>query len=282
MVTDEPSDPDEGGRFSIDVNVARLARVENFLVGGEAHFAVDRAAAEAIGEASPGGVDTLRDLIEAVKAFVARAVHLLTAEMGVRQFLDIGMSTPTTGMVHHVAWKTTPDARIVYASYDPTTLAHVHTLAGDEPALAGAVAHVHSTFDNPKGLLGAAAATLDFQGPVAVILPTTLNLIADHDLARSIVDELRDAMAAGSYLVFAHTSLDLAIDGADKAVARFNEILDETYVVRTKAQITQLIDRFDLIEPGLVPIEHWPNNSHPHTQQTRQPIPIYGAVDQKP
>jgi hypothetical protein len=54
-MTDDPADSTEGGPFSVDLSVARLARVENFLAGGEAHFAVDRAAAESIGEFSPAG-----------------------------------------------------------------------------------------------------------------------------------------------------------------------------------------------------------------------------------
>jgi hypothetical protein len=279
-VTDQPSNTNDDGLFPIDLSVARLARIENFLAGGDAAFAVDRAAAKTLGEASPVGLDGLRGVIEGLKAFVARAVRLLTGDIGIRQFLDIGMSTPTTGMVHDVAWQTAPDARVVYASYDPTTLAHVHSLGKDGPE--GAVAHVHSSFDDLAKILHEAAGTLEFGQPIAVILPTTLNLIPDDSLAQQIVDDLRAAVVPGSYLVFAHTSLDFAAEGTAKVIELLNEAIQETYVVRTKAQITRLLDGFDLVSPGLVPVETWRNHGAPPILGGGVPIPIYAAVGHKP
>ncbi|MGH9210465.1 MAG: SAM-dependent methyltransferase [Acidimicrobiales bacterium] len=279
-MSDQPSDPSDGDPFPIDLSVARMARVENFLADGDAHFAVDRAAAESIGELSPGGLEGLRGLVQTVKTFVTRAVRYLTGEVGVRQYLHIGMSTPTTGMVHDVAWEIAPEARVVYASYDPTTLAHVHRLGKD--ATEGVVAHVHSDFDDPQAILREAAATLDFRQPVALVLPTTLNLIPDDGVAHQIVDDLRAAVTPGSYLIIAHTSLDIAPEAIAKAIERFNEILAERYVVRSKDQITALLDGFDLVDPGLVPLENWhPDDDRP-APKGRRPVPVYGAVGRKP
>ena len=278
-MTDQPTDENDDGPFAIDLGAARLARVENYLVGGQAHFAIDRAAAESIGDLSRGGLDGLRVLISAVKAFTARAVHVAIGELGMRQILHIGMSTPTTGMVHEVAWKIAPDARIVYASYDPTTLAHVHTLPSDAE---GVVAHVHSAFDDTRTILREAAVTLALDQPVAVVLPTTLNLIADDATAQRIVDDLRAAMTPGSYLIFAHTSLDLAPEGTAKVLERFNEMLDERYVVRTEAQIAGLLTGFDLIEPGLVPVGQWRPDGDPPAPDGTRAAPIYGAIGRRP
>ena len=274
---DQPSDPHDHGPFAIDLSVARLARVENFLGGGKAHFAVDRAAVESIGELFQGGLDGLRELVEVVKAFVARAVTVLTGDLGIHQYLHIGMSTPTTGMVHQIAARIAPDTRVVYVSYDPTTLAYVHTLETDAR---GTVAHVRSAFDDPQTILHQAAATLDFALPMAVVLPTTLNLIPDDETAERIVNELHAAITPGSYLVLAHTSLDIAPEGTHKAIAQFNKILDESYVTRTEAQLTQLLDGFELIEPGLVPAHHW-RPDDPTARSNGRPVPIYGAVGRK-
>jgi hypothetical protein len=279
-MVDQPSDPHDGGPFRIDLDVPHLARVESFVTGGDAHFAVDRAAAESIGELSPGGLDGLRALIHATKGFVGRAVTVLTSEAGVRQYLHIGMSTPTTGMVHHIAGEIAPDSRVVYVSHDPTTLAHVRSLGKE--AGEGAVTHVHSSFDDTQTILSEAAATLDFGQPVAVVLPTSLNLVRDDDVAQRIVDDLRAAVAPGGYLVLAHTCRDLAPAGATKAIERFNEILDEPYVLRTKTQITQLAAGFELIEPGLVPVERWRPDVELPAHEGDRPVPIYGAVGRKP
>ena len=276
-MNDLPPDDDEGP-FAIDPSVPRLARVENFLAGGQAHFAVDEAAAESIGDVAAGGLDALRSMVDALKAFVARAVTVVGGDLGIRQYLHIGMSTPTTGMVHHIATKIAPGTRVVYVSYDPTTLAHVHALGDDVDE--GVVAHVNSAFDDVQPILREAGEVLDLGRPVAVVLPTSLNLIADDAVAQRVVDDLRAAMAPGSYLVFAHTSLDLAPAGADRVIARFNDLLDESYVVRTEAEIAGLLAGFELVEPGLVPVDHWrPDDPG---AAVRRPAPIFGAVGRRP
>jgi hypothetical protein len=281
-MVDQPDQPDDGGPFPIELDVAKVARVENFLAGGDAHFAIDRAAAESIGEVSPGGIDGLRELVRAVKTFVTRTVTVLTGELGVRQYLHIGMSTPTNGMVHHVAGAIAPGIRVVYASYDPTTLAHVHTLARDSLPGAGAVAHVHSRHEDTPRILREAAATLDFDRPVAVVLPTTLTLVPDDQVAQRMVDDLRAAITPGSYLVFAHTGAELVPEGAGKAVERYNEILDETYVLRSRDEIAEMLAGFRLIEPGLVATDLWRPDVDPPAPARRRLVPIYGAVGRKP
>ena len=275
---DQPSDDRDDGPFAIDPTVPRMARVENFLVGGPAHFVADQVAAEAVGEVAPGGLEALRHLIEALKAFVSRAVTVVSGDLGVRQYLHIGMLTPTTGMVHHVAAKVAPGTRVVYVSYDPTTLAHVHALGDDVDE--GVVAHVNSTYDDVALILREASAVLDLAQPLAVVLPTSLNLIPDDAVAQRVVDELRDAMAPGSYLVLGHTSLDLAPAGSERVIDRFNELVDEAYVVRSEDQIARLVAGFELIAPGLVPIDRWrPDDPGIPVGQL---APIYGAVGRRP
>jgi hypothetical protein len=274
-MVDQGSEPHDGDPFRIELDIAQLARVENYLTGGDANFAVDRAAAESIAEASPGGLEGLRDMIEAVKGFVARAVTVLSTEAGVRQYVHIGMSTPTTGMVHHVASKIRRDSRVVYVSWDPTTLAHIHKLGVDDDE--GVVAHVQARFDETGKILGEAANTLDFDEPVAVALPTTLTLVADDDEAQRIVDDLCGAIAPGSFLIFAHTGLDLVPPGTERAVEQFTKAMDESYVLRTRAQIGQMLADLELIDPGLVLLDEWRPDVDPKVKQ----VPIYAAVGRK-
>jgi len=280
MTSQPPPDHDESrdeGPFAIDPSVPRLARVENFLAGGEAHFAVDRTAAESIGELTSGGLDGLRDMNDAIKAFVARAVTVLSGDVGIRQYLHIAMSLPTTGMVHHIATKIAADSRVVYVSYDPTTLAHVHALGDDVDD--GIVAHVNSPFDDTQLILREAGAVLDLSQPVAVVLPTTLNMIADDEVIRRVVAELRAATVPGGYVVLAHTGLDIGPEGTDRAIAEFNEILGLTYAAHTAAEIAGFLEGYELLEPGLVPLDDWrPDGPGP---ATRRDLPIYGAVGRR-
>jgi hypothetical protein len=280
-VTDQPPGTNDEGPFPIDASVARLARLEDFIAGGDAHFAVDRAAAEALSEETLTGLEGLRATVEAMRAFVARAVAFLAAEAGARQFLQIGTSVPTPGMTHDVAWQIAPDARVVYVSYDPTTLAHAHRLEIGAPEQ-GAVANVFCPYDDPQTILREAAATLDFGQPVVVILPTTLVLIPDGDVARGIVGDLRDAIVSGSHLVLTHTSLDIASERTAKLLERLNQSLDEPYTTRTEAEILELLDGFELLSPGLVPMERWRNDNAPPVLGPDRTVPIYGAVGRKP
>lgn len=274
-MTDEPPDPNEGP-FPIDIGSARIARVENYLTGGDAHFSIDRAAAEAVGDASPLGLDALRGLIKAMKAYMDRAVRFLAAEEGIDQYLYLGMTTPAAGMVHEGVWEHQPTASIVYASYDSVTLAHVHELTKD--ADEGTTAHIQSQFDDPERIIDRAKDVLDLGRRTALLLPGTLNLIADDDVAQHIVDTLGSALGPGSYVAFAHTSIELGGRTAAEMFKKLNEAIDESYTSRHRAQIDRLLAGYDLVEPGLVAIEDWRSEGDPPNLKSGRPVPIYGAV----
>jgi S-adenosyl methyltransferase len=278
-VPDEQVGNKDDGPFHIELDVPRLARVRNAISGGDANFSVDRDVVKSLADATPSGLEGLQSVIEALHRFKMRGVRTVANESDVRQFLHVGTATPSTGMVHEHVLPLVPDARIVYASYDTTTLAHVHALWRDAPD--GAVAHVHSPFEEPGKILRGAAETLDLDLPVAVVLPTTLNVLTD-EVAQALMDALREALASGSYIVMAETSLDIYAEGAADVVELLDSVLEEPYIARTKAEIALQLDGFDLLDPGLVPIEHWRSDGDPPFLPPGQLIPLFGAVGRKP
>lgn len=278
-MTDDAGDRNEEGPFPIEHDVPRLARVRNVITGGGANFSADRKAAESLAAAAPTGFDGLRGVVEAMHKFILRGVRTVADESDVRQFLHIGTTTPETGIVHEHVLPLVPDAHIVYASYDTTTLAHAHGLWRDAPD--GAVGHVHSPFDDPHRILQGAAGMLDLDAPIAVVLPTSLNVVTD-DVAQKLVDALRHTLVAGSYLVMAQTSLDIYAEGAAEVVDLLNQVLEEPYVPRTEREIAHHLEGFDLIEPGLVPVERWRPDGDPPYLPEPQLIPIFAAVGLKP
>jgi hypothetical protein len=278
---DQPEDDrgdHDNGPFAIDPKVPRLARVENYLSGGEAHFAADEAAAEAIGDLAAFGLDGMRSMNDAIKSFVGRAVAVLAGDLGVRQFLHIGMSTPTTGMVHHVAAKVATGTRVVYVSHDPTVLAHVHALGDD--AADGVVAHINRPLNALGPILDEAGAVLDLAEPIGVVLPTTLNLIAGSGAIRRFVVALREASVAGSCMVVAHTSLDLGAPGTGAAIEKFNELLGEHYAAHSGPEILGFLEGFEILEPGLVPVEQW-RPDDPAAAPPKHRFPIFGVVGRR-
>jgi S-adenosyl methyltransferase len=277
-VTDDVADSDDGS-FPIEHDVPQLARVRNAISGGGANFSVDREVADSLSKATPAGLEGLQSVIEALHSFKMRAVRTVADESDVRQFLHLGTATPSTGMVYEHLLPLVPDARIVYASYDTTTLAHVHALWHDAPE--GAVAHVHGRFDDADKMLQSAGETLDLARPVTVLLPTALNVVSD-EVAQRLVDALRATLAAGSYVIMAQVSLDIYAKGTAEVVAMLNEILDDPYIARPEAEIAHHLEGFDLLEPGLVPIEQWRSDGDPPYLPDGQLIPLFGAVGRKP
>jgi len=279
-VSDEPEHSNEDGDpFPIEPDVPRLARIRNAISGGDANFSADRTVVKDLADAAPTGLEGLQAVIEALHRFKQRAVRTVAAESDIRQFLHIGTATSSSDMVHEQLRPLVPHARVVYASYDTTTLAHVHDLWRDAPE--GAVAHVHSRFEDPERILNGAAETLDLGEPVAVVLPTSLNVLTDED-AQALVDAVRGALVSGSYLVMAQTSLDIYAAGAAEVVELLNAVLEEPYIARSRSEIAHHLEGFDLLDPGLVPIEHWRNDGDPPFLPEGQLIPLFGAVGRKP
>jgi hypothetical protein len=152
----------------IDTSVAHVARVYDYLLGGTANFKVDREAAERAYAAWPGGLDGVRADARAHRALLGRVVRYLVREAGIRQFLDIGTGIPKENNVHEVAQLEAPESRVVYADKDPIVLAHAHRLLRGTPE--GATRYISGELREPAAILEAAAVTLDFGQPVAVLL----------------------------------------------------------------------------------------------------------------
>ena len=80
-------------RRAIDTTVAHSARVHDYWLGGKDNFAADRAAGDAVMEAYPGIVMSVR----ANRAFLARAVRFLAAEEALRAGIQSASKRPKLG-----------------------------------------------------------------------------------------------------------------------------------------------------------------------------------------
>src|ERR1700730_14083321 len=105
----------------IDTTKPSIARVYDFMLGGKDNFAIDRQTGQLALQITPDGPEAAR----ANRAFLRRVIRYLTAEAGIRQFLDIGSGLPSAGNVHEIAHAVDPAARVVYVDSDPMVLAHV-------------------------------------------------------------------------------------------------------------------------------------------------------------
>src|SRR5690348_5232347 len=250
--TSAPGGPDRGPVPGLDTQHAHSARIYNYWLGGKDNYAADREAAEQAIAANPGIVTDVR----ANRAFLARAVRFLAAECGIRQFLDIGTGLPTASNTHEVAQAAAPSARIVYADNDPVELSHARALLTSTPE--GATAYLDTDLRDPSAILQAAAQTLDFGQPAALMLLIILHLIPDADDPYGIVAALMRALPAGSYLVLAHPASDIRAARKAEMTRRVNERMSgPKATMRDRAAITRFFDGLHLLEPGLVQPQPW-------------------------
>ena len=234
-----------------DVNVPSSARVWNFWVGGKDNFTADRQAGEQILEAMP----TLRAIAQMSRRFLIDVVHDLTAERGVRQFLDIGTGLPTADNTHDVAQLAAPDARIVYADYDPVVLTHAKALLTSTPE--GKTDYIQADVRDPEVIVSAAKRTLDFSQPVAVILIMVMHFVPDADRPYDVVRRLMEPLPSGSYLVMSHAASDIAADFMAAGADAYNDRVSARITPRDLAGVSRFFDGLEMTGPGVVPLARW-------------------------
>jgi hypothetical protein len=253
---------------AIRTDIAHNARVWNYWLGGKDHYPVDTAVGEQVTSFYP----SIGEVARADRRFLGRVVTYLTAEAGLRQFLDIGTGLPTAENTHEVAQRIAPDSRIVYVDNDPVVLAHARALLTSAPD--GRTAYLDADAHDPHKILEAAGHTLDLTRPVAVMMLGILNFVQDTDEARSIVRTLMDALPAGSHLVLTHPTLELGGEGNEAAMAFWNENATPPITARTGAEFASFLDGLEVLEPGIVSCARW-RAEDPQVAQ-------FGAVAVKP
>jgi S-adenosyl methyltransferase len=266
----QPTAPPE-----IDTSVPHSARIWNYWLGGKDNYAVDRAAGDQYRQVFPEIVDIAR----ASRQFLTRAVGYLAGEAQVRQFLDIGTGLPTADNTHEVAQRIAPDARIVYVDNDRLVLTHARALLTSSPQ--GVTAYVDADLRDPGKILDAAAQTLDFTKPIALMLMGILGHIGDHDEARSIVKRLLDALPSGSYLAL-NDGTNVISQAFVQAQQRYNESGALPYHLRSPEQIAGFFDGLELVEPGLVSVPRWRPEPADAGGELPAEIDAFGGVGRKP
>ena len=263
-----------GGNRGFDARAAHPARVYDYWLGGKDNFAADRELGERTLQAYPN----LAFSVRANRAFLARSVRFLAAEVGIRQFLDIGTGLPTANNTHEVAQSVAPESRIVYVDNDPLVLSHARALLTSSPE--GVTGYLDADLRDTDRILELAAATLDFSRPVAIMLLAILHYIPDLDEAQRIVARLAGAVPSGSYLVISHAASDISPQEMAEMIRRMNEHLAEgNHVGRPRDVVARFFADVDLVEPGVVKVTQWRPASAVAAQT---PTSLWGGVGCKP
>jgi O-methyltransferase involved in polyketide biosynthesis len=258
----------------LKTDVPHSARVWNYLLGGKDNFAADREAADYAVRLMPELVLSAR----ANRQFLGRAVRFLAGEGRIRQFLDVGTGLPTADNTHEVAQAVAPDARVVYVDNDPLVLTHARALLTSSPE--GATDYLAADVRDPQAILRAAATTLDFGRPTAVVLSGILNFVMDDAEARSVVEQFMAAVPAGSYLLISHPTTEVNGEAVEESMRQWNESGAAPIRTRTVEEIRGFFDGLELLDPGVVTCTAWrPDPRHPGITEV---VSEFVAVGRKP
>jgi hypothetical protein len=252
---------------SIDESVPHNARVWDYWLGGKDNFDVDRRMGDTIREMFP----VISDVAGHSRRFLRRAVTYLAGDAGIRQFLDIGTGLPTASNTHEVAQRIEPTSRVVYVDNDPLVLAQARALL-DGP---GVTDYVDADVHDPASILVAAAGTLDFTRPVAVMMLGILGNVADTDVPGpgEIVAQFLAAVPSGSYL----TVNDSVVTAETAEAVRTARSGGADYHLRTVEQMNAFFAGLELVPPGVVPTPLW----RPAPDTTPEALNVYCGVGRK-
>ncbi|WP_274917905.1 SAM-dependent methyltransferase [Streptomyces sp. WZ-12] len=228
------------------------ARVYDVLLGGKTNYPADREAAERTLAALPFAATIARQN----RGFMHRAVRHLSAEAGIRQFLDIGTGIPTLPNLHEIVQVGAPESRVVYADNDPIVLAHSRALHTSHPQ--GRTAYIQADLTRPGAILRneTLQRTLDLSQPVALTLIAVLHWLPPACDPYAVVGELMDAFAPGSYLALTHVTGDFEPEALQEVSDNF-ESKGSHVNVRSKGEVLRFFDGLELVDPGLTMVHQW-------------------------
>jgi SAM-dependent methyltransferase len=236
-------------RPSFDAGTPSVARMYDYYLGGKDNFEVDRAAVERM----PTTMTEITDAVHENRAFLRRAVRFIAAQ-GIGQFIDIGSGLPTVGNTHEVAQKARPGARVVYVDNDPVVLVHGRALlAADENTTV-----VTADMREPAGILGhpETRRLIDFDRPVGVLLIAMTHFLTLEERP-AVMGALRAGLPDGSFVAISHATTEGRDPAVYNAVQEVYRSTPAPLYFRNAAEIGLFFEGFDLVEPGLVPVNQW-------------------------
>ena len=227
-----------------DPGTPSIARVWDYWLGGKDNFVADRELAQKMLAINPLAAKMAREN----RQFLGRAVTY-AADMGIRQFIDIGAGLPTALNTHDIALGTSPGARVAYIDNDPMVIAHARALLGG----AHGVAVVPGDMRDPAAILADPQLTslINLSDPVCVLLSGVLHFL-EAGPAREVATAFTRAIAPGSYVIISvgtgQAEVAEPFSAAYTAAPLYIHLPDEVMV---------FFDGLELVPPGLVPARGW-------------------------
>jgi hypothetical protein len=240
----------------VDLDHANSARVYDYLLGGTANWAIDRA----LGDKASAQAPLVKGMAWTNREFLRRSVHYC-ARTGFSQFLDIGSGVPTVGNVHEVADQVNPNSRCVYVDNEPVAVAHSQVLLEKHGDL-NRHAAIRGDFRDVEDVWGQALATgvLNPRQPIVLLMVSVLPFLPDLTAVNVAMKRYRRYLPPGSALVLTHGTAEGVPEAQVAELVRAQELYEASGTKvssRTRAEILAFFGDFTLVEPGLVWLPEW-------------------------
>jgi len=228
-----------------DASRPNAGRIYDYLLGGNHNFEIDRQAAEQLKQIAPGTTQVVR----LIRWFLGEAVQRLGSE-GFNYFLDFASGLPTADHIHQIAPKGT---KVVYSDIDPVTVAYAKEIIRDNPD----VACVECDIREPGTLLNSSVVKEMFgkQRKIACGMNGIAWFLDDHSLAHAL-EVVYEWAGEGSKL-FISDGDTRRITKATEDIFEFYRKVGQPVYSRSLDTITKLIGKWNVEEPGFLPLTEW-------------------------
>ena len=214
----------------LDTSKPNMARIFNYLLGGSAHFEVDRQAASQLLSVLP----SLDKWVRLRHAFALEAAYVLH-EQGFRQFLDLGSGMPTDDHMHTFL----EESRIIYSDINPIAVSYGNSLFADLEN----VAYIHGNASKIEGILHASPVNklIDMQKKIAIGLNSVSIFLSETDnqtLSQKLYDWAPD-----------ESNIFVVFQTLEKATPQYEQFLAVTRKAGLPLQLYTLQQSIDMLTP---------------------------------
>ena len=214
----------------LDTTKPNTARIFNYLLGGSAHFEVDRQAAHQLLTVLP----SLDKWVKLRHAFGLEAAYVLY-EKGFRQFLDLGSGMPTDDHMHTFL----PDSRIIYSDINPIAVSYGNSLFAELQN----VSYIHGDASKIENILHASPVRrlINMQQRVAIGL-NSVSIFLSEEANQQLSQKLYDWAPIGSTIFVVFQTLE-------KSTYQYEEFLAINRQAGLPLQLYTLQQSIDMLKP---------------------------------
>ena len=238
----------------VDPTRASIARVYDAFLSGKDNYEVDREVLRGVQKAAPEA----QELATENRGFLIRACRFLAGQTDITQFLDCGSGLPTAENTHQVVQRINPDTRSFMST---TTRWYSRTAARCWRRTTRPISCRRTSSSRRRSWRTRwSGGYIDFTRPLALLqLGTLHHYNGPRERPAEIMREYIDALPSGSYVAISHF-LDPENEHSEMARNMEDMFLHSPMgsgTFRTRAELLELFEGLELVEPGLVLCADW-------------------------